>query len=164
MRVKHKNTEKHRQDPYTPLEHWHKLYLPNNKYLNYEFYDVDKIVDIYEIEEETGNTVFLKSEFVNYADIIVKESPKKYFYQPLAENRLDRNLMPKKTDYSGLSFLKRLLIRIKQVITPKKNPNKIPFSRIELMQMKIGVWAIAIPIVVTIILFIIDKMYFIKVS
>lgn len=95
MRVKHKNNEKNRQDPYTPLELWHKLYLPNDKYLNYEFYDVEKIVDLYEIDDETGNTSFLKSEFVNYADITVKENPKKYFYKPVAENRLDKYLMPK---------------------------------------------------------------------
>jgi len=160
MRIKHKDSEKHSSDPSVALEHWHNIYSENNKYLNYEFYDVPNIVDIYEIDKETGNTVFLKSSFEWFAKRMVEDNPQKIIYKPLAENRLDEYLMPKKTDYLGISFFKRILTRIKQIIKPKKNPTKIPFSRSELIQMKIGISAIAIAIMIPIALFIIEKMYF----
>jgi hypothetical protein len=94
MRVKHKDSEKNRLDPYVPLENWHQMYLPNNKYLNYEFYDVENIVDIYKINHETGETIFWKSEFEIYANRIISDKPKDYVKKPLSENRLDKYLMP----------------------------------------------------------------------
>jgi hypothetical protein len=106
MRVKHKDTKKDRLDPYVSLEAWHKLYYPNDRYLNYEFYDVENIVDLYEIDQETGNTTFLKSEFENDAERIVKDNQKKYFYKTVSENKLDEYLMPK--NISNQSFSSRL--------------------------------------------------------
>lgn len=81
------------------------------------------------------------------------ENSQKFVYKKHDPKYLDEYLMPIKIDYLGSSFLKRLSKRIEQIIKPKKNPNTIPFTRAESMQIKIGIWSIAI----TAILFVIGN-------
>ena len=160
MRVKHKNAEKNNSNPSMALSHWQKEYYPNKKYLNYEFYDVPDIFDLYEIDQTNGKLTYMTSDFAHAIFPKVRENPKKFVYKEHDPKYLDEYLMPRKIDYSGLSFFKRILTRIKQIIKPKKNPTKIPFSRTELIQIKIGISAIAIAIIIPIALFIIEKIYF----
>ncbi len=160
MRVKHKNSEKGVGVTSMALCHWHEHYLPNKKYLNYEFYDVPDIFDLFEINKETGkDDIYIRTDFKSTLAHLVNENPFKYVLKEVDPNRLDEYLMPKKIDYSGVSFFKRLLIRIKQIIKPKKNPNKIPFNRYESITIKTGILAIIIAIIIPIILFIIDKVF-----
>lgn len=156
MRVKHKDAEKNNSNPSMALSHWYKNYYPNKKYLNYEFYDVPDIFDLYEIDELTGNLTYIRSDFASQIFPKVRENPKKFVYKEHDPKYLDEYLMPRKIDYSGLSFFKRLSKRIAQIIRPKKNPNKIPFSRSESIQIKIGIWSI----IVAIALFVIEKLFF----
>ena len=160
MRVKHKNAEKNNSNPSMALSHSQKEYYPNKKYLNYEFYDVPDIFDLYEIDQTNGKLTYMTSDFAHAIFPKVRENPKKFVYKEHDPKYLDEYLMPRKIDYSGLSFFKRILTRIKQIIKPKKNPTKIPFSRTELIQIKIGISAIAIAIIIPIALFIIEKIYF----
>ena len=96
MRVKHKDARKEDLNMSMSLSHWQKEYLPNNKYLNYEFYDVPDIFDLFEIDERTGNTTYVKSGF--NAEIIpfVRQNSKKYVFKPHDPKYLDEHLMPKK--------------------------------------------------------------------
>ena len=156
MKVKHKDDKKGLGWTSMALSHWYKHYYPNKKYLNYEFYDVPEIFDLYEVDELTGNLTYIRSDFASQIFPKVRENPKKFVYKEHDPKYLDEYLMPRKIDYSGLSFLKRLSKRIEQIIRPKKNPNKIPFSRSESIQIKIGIWSI----IVAIALFVIDKLFF----
>lgn len=65
MRVKHKNSEKNNSNTSMALSHWQKEYYPNKKYLNYEFYDVPDIFDLYEIDGTNGNLSYVTSEFAS---------------------------------------------------------------------------------------------------
>jgi hypothetical protein len=113
MRVKHKYSEKNTSDPSVALEHWHENFYPNKKDLNYEFYDVPKIVDLYEIDLLNGEPIFLKSTFEYFAKQMIQGEPHKYIYKPLAENRLDDHLMPKnKLNQSFLLRFKNLATNI----------------------------------------------------
>ena len=56
--------------------------------------------------------------------------------------------------------IEEYLFNLKQIIKPKKNPAKIPFTRAESMQIKIGIWAIAIAIIVPIVILFIEKKCF----
>ena len=156
MKVKHKDAKKDNGYTSMALSHWYKHYYPNKKYLNYEFYDVPEIFDLYQVDELTGNLTYIRSDFASQIFPKVRENPKKFVYKEHDPKYLDEYLMPRKIDYSGLSFLKRLSKRIEQIIRPKKNPNKIPFSRSESIQIKIGIWSI----IVAIALFVIDKLFF----
>lgn len=156
MKVKHKDAKKDNGYTSMALSHWYKHYYPNKKYLNYEFYDVPEIFDLYEVDELTGNLTYIRSDFASQIFPKVRENPKKFVYKEHDPKYLDEYLMPRKIDYSGVSFLKRLSKRIEQIIRPKKNPNKIPFSRSESIQIKIGIWSI----IVAIALFVIDKLFF----
>lgn len=84
---------------------------------------------------------------------VSKEKVSIEFYNNYIDNRI---LKKNQSDFEKSSFLKRLSKRIEQIIKPKKNPNEIPFTRAESVQIKIGVWSI----VITIVLFVIGK-YFI---
>lgn len=156
MKVIHKNADKGNGYTSMTLSHWHKHYYPNKKYMNYKFYDVPEIYDLYEIDETTGNITYLRSDFASQIFPKVRKNPKKFVYKEHDTKYLDEYLMPRKIDYSGLPFLKRLSKRIEQIIKPKKNPNKIPFSRSESIQIKIGIWSI----IVAIALFVIEKLFF----
>lgn len=160
MKVKHKDSKKEYLNMSMSLSHWQKEYYPNKKYLNYKFYDVPDIYDLFEIDQKNGNLTYVTSDFSNSIFPKVRDNPTKFIYKEHDTKYLDEYLMPRKIDYSSFSLINRLLIRIKQIIKPKKNPNKIPFSRSELMFIKIGIWAIAITIIIPISLFIIDKMFF----
>ncbi|OOV25767.1 hypothetical protein BXU11_13920 [Flavobacterium sp. LM5] len=128
MRIKHKYSEKHTSDPSVALEHWHENYYPNKKYLNYEFYDVPKIVDLYEINIQNSEPIFLKSTFEYFAKQMIQSEPHKYIYKPLAENRLDEHLMP--TNKLNQSFLFRFENISKSLPTPKEIVQKIINSTI----------------------------------
>ena len=157
MRIKHKDSKKEHIRTSIPLFTWHKEYYANKKYLNYEFYDVPEIFDLYEINEKNGETNYLMSDFANVIFPKVKENPKKFVYKTHDPKYLDEYLMPRKIDYSNLSFGKRILKRITQIIRPKSNPNKIPFNRFERMSIVIGVLAIVATITVPIILFFLER-------
>jgi|TARA_B110000240_G_C13302097_1_gene368932 hypothetical protein len=153
MKVKHKDTKKEHLNMSMTLSNWQKEYYPNKKYLNYEFYDVPDIFDLYEIDETNGKLTYITSDFAHVIFPKVRENSQKFVYKKHDPKYLDEYLMPIKIDYLGSSFLKRLSKRIEQIIKPKKNPNTIPFTRAESMQIKIGIWSIAI----TAILFVIGN-------
>lgn len=115
MRVKHKDAKKSNSDTSMSLSHWQKTYFPHKKYLNYEFYDVPEIFDLFEIDENTGKLTYVKSGFASEIKNLVKKYPRKYVDKQHDSKYLDEYLMPKNVDYSGLSFLKR----------PKNNWSKI---------------------------------------
>ena len=130
------------------LCHWYKEYYPNKKYLNYEFYDVPEIFDLYEIDEMNGNLTYVTSDFASLIFPKVRENPKKFVYKKHDPKYLDEYLMPRKIDYSGLSFLKRIKAKIQQVISPNQNPNTIPFSRFEKWSLVLMTLAIIVPIII----------------
>lgn len=158
MRVKLKGSNKKQGDVSMTLEHWQKEYSIDHKYLLYDFYDVGKIVDLYEIEPKTGKEVFVKCVFEKRAKELLNKGHE-YIVKEHDKSRLNEHLMPVNTNQID-SFFKRILARIKQIIKPKSNPTKIPFSRYESITIKIGLITMIIAIVIPIILFIIDKIYF----
>lgn len=159
MRIKLKGQPKSVENTSVSLEHWHKEYSKNDKYLNYDFYDVPNIVELHEINKDIGKLHFVRCTFENTANHLINQNRNKYTNKPLSDGRLDEYLMPVKKNQAG-SFFKRIVKRIKQMIKPKSNPNKIPFSRYELRTIKIGLITIIATIVIPVILFIIDKVYF----
>jgi hypothetical protein len=108
MRVKHKNAEKNNSNTSMALSHWYKHYYPNKKYLNYEFYDVPEIYDLYEIDERTGNLTYLKSEFSAHVKQKIRSNPQKFVYKEHDQKYLDEYLMPRNISYYGLSFFGRV--------------------------------------------------------
>lgn len=89
------------------LSHWQKEYYPNKKYLNYEFYDVPDIFDLYKIDQTNGNLTYVTSEFAHAIFPKVRENPKEFVYKEHDQKYLDEYLMPRKIDYSGMSFFDR---------------------------------------------------------
>ena len=154
MRIKNKHTGEEIGGTYS---YWKKEILPKHKEINYEILTHPDIVDVFEINSNNGKLNFIES---------IDRSHAKKLYLTKDNFTIKDSDLSKFDEYyrlknqSDLSFGKRLLNRIKQIIKPKKNPNKIPFSRAELMQIKIGIWAIAITIIIPIVLFIIEKIYF----
>lgn len=157
MRVKHKNSEKNNSNPSMSLSHWQKEYYPNKKYLNYEFYDVPDIFDLYKIDQTNGNLTYVMSDFAHSIFPKVRENPKEFVYKEHDPKYLDEYLMPISYSYVGLSFFKRILKRLKQIIIPSQNPNTIPFSRFERISIIMGISAIIIAIIVPITLFILES-------
>lgn len=148
MRVKHKDSEKHSSDPSVALEHWHENYSQNKKYLNYEFYDVPKIVDLYEIDLATGETIFLKSTFEYFAKQMISSEPHKYIYKPLAENRLDNYLMPKNAlNQSSLTRLKYLFTNIPNLFDVKRRVINSPISKWSFKILGIILTVVLLPII-----------------
>lgn len=107
MRVKHKDAEKNNSNPSMALSHWHKNYLPNKKYLNYEFYDVKEIYDLYEVDELTGNLTYIRSDFASQIFPKVRENPKKFVYKNHDPKYLDEYLMPINNSHTDLSAFDR---------------------------------------------------------
>ena len=116
MRVKHKDSEKNNSNPSMALSHWQKEYYPNKKYLNYEFYDVLDIFDLYEIDQTNGKLTYVTSDFAHAIFPKVRENPKMFVYKEHDPKYLDEYLMPRNISYSGLSFFGRI----------KKIWNRIP--------------------------------------
>ncbi|MBK5191844.1 MAG: hypothetical protein JJE07_01305 [Flavobacteriaceae bacterium] len=160
MRVKHKDTKKEHLNMSMALSHWQKEYFPNKKYLNYEFYDVPDIFDLYEIDKTNGNLTYVTSDFASHIFPKVRENPKRLVYKEHDPKYLDEYLMPKKLDYLGVSFFNRIKAKIKQIISPRQNTTAIPFSRFELTTVRIGVITIIVAFSIPVILFFIDKIYF----
>jgi predicted nucleotide-binding protein len=98
MRVKHKNAEKNNSNTSMSLSHWQKEYYPNKKYLNYEFYDVPDIFDLYEIDQTNGNLTYVTSDFAHAIFPKVRENPKDFVYKEHNPKYLDEYLMPKRMD------------------------------------------------------------------
>tara|TARA_R110002096_G_scaffold387642_1_gene581850 strand:+ start:377 stop:847 length:471 start_codon:yes stop_codon:yes gene_type:complete len=151
MRVKHKNAEKNNSNPSMSLSHWQKEYYPNKKYLNYEFYDVKEIYDLYSIDQTNGNLTYITSDFAHAIFPKVRENPSKFVYKEHDPKYLDEYLMPKKVDYLGVSFFKRIKAKIQQIISPSQNPNTIPFSRFEKWSLVLMALAVIVPICIYII-------------
>uniref|UniRef100_UPI0040472969 hypothetical protein n=1 Tax=Polaribacter sp. TaxID=1920175 RepID=UPI0040472969 len=108
MRVKHKNAEKNNSNPSMSLSHWQKEYYQNKKYLNYEFYDVKEIYDLYSIDQTNGNLTYVTSDFAHAIFPKVRENPTKFVYKEHDPKYLDEHLMPRNISYSGLSFFERV--------------------------------------------------------
>lgn len=107
MRVKHKNSEKNNSNPSMSLSHWQKEYYPNKKYLNYEFYDVKEIYDLYSIDQTNGNLTYVTSDFAHAIFPKVRGNPTKFVYKEHDPKYLDEYLMPRNTNYSDLSSFGR---------------------------------------------------------
>jgi hypothetical protein len=151
MRVKHKDGQKSNSDPSMSLSHWQKHYYPNKKYLNYEFYDVKEIYDLYSIDQTNGNLTYVMSDFAHAIFPKVRENPTKFVYKEHDQKYLDEYLMPKRVDYLGVSFFKRIKAKIQQIISPSQNPNTIPFSRFEKWSLILMALAVIVPICIYII-------------
>jgi len=108
MRVKHKDTKKEHLKMSMALSHWQKEYYPNKKYLNYEFYDVPDIFDLYEIDETNGKLTYVTSDFAHVIFPKVRENSQKFVYKEHDPKYLDEYLMPRNISYSGLSFFGRI--------------------------------------------------------
>jgi len=160
MRIKNKHTGETIGGTY---HYWKSKVLSNNIEMNYEILTKPDLVDVFEINHNNGKLKFIDTIDRSFAKnkYLRKEKATdidKYTIKDADLSQFDEYYRIK--NQSELSFGKRLLNRIKQIIKPKKNPNKIPFNRAELMQIKIGIWAIAIAIIIPIVLFIIEKVYF----
>ena len=151
MRVKHKDGQKSNSDTSMSLSHWQKHYYPNKKYLNYEFYDVKEIYDLYSIDQTNGSLTYVTSDFAHAIFPKVRENPTKFVYKQHDPKYLDEYLMPKKVDYLGVSFFKRIKAKIQQIISPSQNPNTIPFSRFEKWSLILMALAVIVPICIYII-------------
>lgn len=151
MRVKHKNAEKNNSNPSMALSHWQKEYYPNKKYLNYEFYDVKEIYDLYSIDQTNGSLTYITSDFAHAIFPKVRENPTKFVYKEHDPKYLDEYLMPKRVDYLGVSFFKRIKAKIQQIISPSQNPNTIPFSRFEKWSLILMALAVIVPICIYIV-------------
>ena len=119
MRVKHKDTKKEHLKMSMALSHWQKEYYPNKKYLNYEFYDVPDIFDLYEIDETNGKLTYVTSDFAHVIFPKVRENSQKFVYKEHNQKYLDEYLMPRNISYSGLSFLNRIKRFINKIPTIK---------------------------------------------
>lgn len=169
MRVKHKDAPKHQSDPSMPLIHWHAHYLPNNKYLNYSFYDVPEIMDLYRIDEKTGDLVYVMSDFEFITKTKVREQPNKYVQKPHDSKYLDENLMPSKLAFQlstelskridklplekneNQSLFKKIRDKIQATISPKNHPTPTPFTKYEKWSLILMGMAVIIPIILYII-------------
>jgi len=151
MRVKHKDGQKSNSDPSMSLSYWQKEYYPNKKYLNYEFYDVKEIYDLYSIDQTNGNLTYVTSDFAHAIFPKVRENPTKFVYKEHDPKYLDEYLMPKRVDYLGVSFFKRIKAKIQQIISPSQNPNTIPFNRFEKWSLILMALAVIVPICIYII-------------
>ena len=108
MRVKHKNAEKNYSNPSMALCLWQKEYYPNQKYLNYEFYDVPDIFDLYEVDQTNGKLTYITSDFEYIVSSKTRKEPQKFVYKKHDQKYLDEYLMPKNISYYELSFFERL--------------------------------------------------------
>lgn len=93
MRVKHKDTKKEDLNMSMSLSHWQKEYYPNKKYLNYEFYDVPDIYDLFEINPKNGNLTYITSDFANSIFQKVRKNPIKFVSKEHDSKYLDEYLM-----------------------------------------------------------------------
>ena len=158
MRIKNKKTN----IPYSlTYREWRTEYIQKNKYIHFDIVNYNDVVELHVIDKETGELKFNQILDKKEAENNVRKNSTTQYIKPLSFEYYDKNLVYFKVyNYSGLSFFKRLLKRIKQIIKPKKNPAKIPFTRAESMQIKIGIWAIAIAIIVPIVILFIEKKCF----
>lgn len=130
MRVKHKNAEKNNSNPSMALSHWQEEYYPNKKYLNYEFYDVKEIYDLYSIDQTNGKLTYLTSDFAHAIFPKVRENPTKFVYKEHDSKYLDEYLMPIIISYSGLSFFDRVKKMWNNIPKPKTIYESIINSKI----------------------------------
>jgi hypothetical protein len=130
MRVKHKDTKKEHLNMSMALSHWQKEYYPNKKYLNYEFYDVPDIFDLYEIDETNGKLTYITSDFAHVIFPKVRENSQKFIYKEHDPKYLDEYLMPINISYSGLSFFGRIKKIWNSIPRPKTIYERITNSTI----------------------------------
>lgn len=109
MRVKHKDAEKNNSNPSMSLSHWQKEYFPNKKYLNYEFYDVKEIYDLYSIDQTNGNLTYITSDFAYAIFPKVRENPNEFVYKEHDPKYLDEYLMPKRIDLENSMDLEQTI-------------------------------------------------------
>jgi hypothetical protein len=157
MRVKHKDSIKNRFDPSVSLEGWHSNYFPNKRYLNYDFYDVPNIVDVYEIDNKTGNTIFFKSTFEYYAKRLEDSNPRKYVYKPLADNRLDEYLMPKIWPTKKYFLITKIKERIERIFKRRNSSKPTPFTRFERWTLFLMALTLMATVIIPIILSIMNR-------
>jgi hypothetical protein len=157
MKIKHKETGIERS---LLFGEWIREYVRKELYKDWEILNLldVMIVKTLHIGGKVSTTLMSVGEAKKHKNqfststTILKDVVTMEFYQEYLESKI-----LKKNFYSKSSFFKRLLSRIKQVVKPKKNPNEIPFSRAESIQIKIGIWAIIIGSVITIILFVLQN-------
>ena len=154
MRIKNKHTGQEQGSSY---EYWKTKILSVHQETNFDILSKPDIVDVFEINPNNGKHIFIESTDRYIANNkYLKDS--KYTIEDSDLSKFDEYYRLK--NQSKFSFLKRILKRIKQIIKPSKNPNVIPFNRFERITIIIGISAIAIAIIIPIVLFIIDKVYF----
>lgn len=115
MRIKLKGQPKSIENTSVSLEHWHKEYSKNDKYLNYDFYDVPSIVELHEINKDTGKLDFVRCTFENTANHLINQNRNRYTKKPLSDGRLDKYLMPVRKNQSSLSFFKRIKYKVPKI-------------------------------------------------
>lgn len=150
MKIKNKHTG---QVIGATYHYWKTKILNHHKEINYDILSQPDIVDVYKINPQDGKLKFIESTDRRIAKDRYLTNDH-YTIKDADMSKYDEYYRKKDIVYE--SFLKRLFSRIKQIIKPKKNPNQIPFSRSESIQIKTGVWAI----IISIVLFAIDKIFF----
>ena len=128
MRIKFKGAEKHQYDTSVTLKGWHDVYSKNDKYLDYEFYDVPKIVDLYKVNPETERLEFERCAFDGEASHMVNNGKRNYAKKPHDESRLDEYLMPVDQDFFKKESTKPKTKKAKAI--PSKNVAKSKVMKI----------------------------------
>ncbi|WP_223033636.1 hypothetical protein [Hanstruepera marina] len=149
MQIKNKKADK----PYSVTYRvWRTEYLANDKHKHFEILNYNNVVELHVIDKITGELKFSQVIDKNEAENNVRQFSTTQYIKPLSFEYYDKNLIPiKKTDYSGLSFFKRIKAKIQQIISPKTNPNAIPFSRFEKWSLILMALAVIVPICIYII-------------
>jgi hypothetical protein len=105
MRIKYKGAKNSIEDSTVNLSYWQSEYSKNDKYLDYEFYDVPEIVDLYKLNPETQRLEFNRCVFDHEANHIINKDRRNYSKKPHDKSRLNEYLMPvKKNQSSSRSF------------------------------------------------------------
>lgn len=146
MQIKNKKADK----PYSVTYRvWRTEYLANDKHNHFEILNYDQVVELHVTDKITGELKFSQVIDKNEAENNVRQFSTTQHIKTLSFEYYDKNLIPiKKTDYSGLSLLKRIKARIQQIIKPSQNPNTIPFSRFEKWSLILMILAVIVPIII----------------
>jgi hypothetical protein len=104
---------------------WRTKYLNSDKYKNYEIVNLNNVVELHVVDEETGVMRFSQVIDKKEAENNVRQFSKTQYIKPLSYKYCDENLMSKKNDYSGLSFFTRLKKALNSIPTLKDIKQKI---------------------------------------
>jgi hypothetical protein len=118
MFIKHKDSKDNSTTIPITLSEWHNKYQKGKRYLNYEMSTITKIVDLYKISKYSNKDTYIRTMFIEDAEKVIKGNRGLYFYKNVREDRLDKYLMPTKSNYLKKSFLKKIKAKTIAIIKP----------------------------------------------